>query len=46
MPLKFVLYEIALKDINKMLWNTKADLLITCIKANVDLNMTPGESRS
>jgi hypothetical protein len=46
MPLKFVLFEIALVNINETLWNVKVNLLITCIKANVNLNMAPGESRS
>jgi hypothetical protein len=31
MPLKFVLYKIASVDINKILWNNEAKLLITCI---------------
>ena len=44
--LKFVLYKIAPVDINETLWNNKADLLITCIKANMDLKMVLGESRS
>ena len=46
MPMKFVLYEIAPVDINKTLQNAKANLLITRIKANVDLKIVPEKSRS
>jgi hypothetical protein len=46
MPPKFVLYKIAPVDINEMLCNDEADLLVTCVQANVDLKMTPEESRS
>jgi hypothetical protein len=46
MQLKFVSYKIAPMNINETLWNDEADLLITCMKANVDIKIVPGESRS